>query len=78
MGCPGDDGSTMVQVDGSARSFHLMGLEEDSVFVISIHATNAAGESQPTAAIQVTTDIAGRPLLMAALLVVMTCLFPCM
>ena len=78
MGCPGDDGSTVVQVDGSARSFHLMGLEEDSVFVISIHATNAAGDSGRSAAIQVTTDIAGRPLLMAALLVVVTCLFPCM
>ena len=76
IGCRGEDGSAMVQVAGSARSFTLTGLEEDSVFTISILARNAAGDSQPPPAIQVTTDIAGRPLLMAALLVVVTCLFP--
>ena len=78
IGCDGEDGSARVSVAGSARSFTLTGLEEDSVFTISIYARNTAGDSRPSLAIQITTDIAGRPLLMAALLVVVTCLFPYM
>ena len=77
FGCPGEDGSAMVLVAGSARSFTLTGLQEDSVFTISIQAVNAAGDSRPSAANQIFTDIAGRPHLLAALLVEVTCvLFP--
>ena len=63
-GCLGEDGASTQRVgDGTVRIFTLAGVQENSVFTISLQARNGkGGTSQPSASITVTTSEAGKPL----------------
>ena len=67
-GCPGVDGNSMMTVSGSSSNHTLTGLEENSVFTISILARNGAGDSE---AVGTTTStlIAGREVMSTAVLI---------
>ena len=61
--CPEvDDQNIVVTLIGSERAFNLSGVEESSVYTISIIARNRAGDSTPES-VTITTSIVGKCML---------------
>ena len=61
--CPEvDDQNIVVTLIGSERAFNLSGVEESSVYTISIIARNRAGDSTPKS-VTITTSIVGKYML---------------
>ena len=57
--CPGQEGMASVSMNGSVRQYNLSGLQENSVYTITITARNGAGSSAPADIIR-NTPIAGK------------------